>query len=496
MAKKKKISRDQTGIKPKRHKKAKVKHGPFRRFVDNADSIIVAVIFVLVVTQFTASTYNIPSSSMDPTLLGKPGIYGDRLIVDKLYYRWHPVNRWDIAVFKSPIIIVPKDFPDREGHTIFIKRMVGIAGDAIEIRHGDIYITNDELKSEIPYKHAKTGDTLWFEALRGLPNTLGWDISGGTISDTAVVHAEGKSVDLKLKKSIVDTSPETAWIERKYSKPLKNALRGLLNPVGDVMLDVEIVAQKQQGSIDLIIAEEGNEYRLSINFASKKVEMKAAFAQQFRTGLQGKAWDGSAVVDEIDVEVGEKIRVRFSNADDRIIAEIDGDVVFDEYAPVEPAYINDDDFVGRKQSAKNSVSISVYDTSIAFADLAIFRDLYYMDAMFLPTKSGGSEKRYVETARGQARLLLRNPDGKYEDIEGNLVEKFQSNLMIDLNFKNATREPYLLQDDEYFALGDNTANSNDSRAWGPLKHDHLQGRAILRFWPIPPFGPFRPGLVK
>jgi len=44
--------------------------------------------------------------------------------------------------------------------------------------------------------------------------------------------------------------------------------------------------------------------------------------------------------------------------------------------------------------------------------------------------------------------------------------------------------PFYLGEDEYFMMGDNRGNSQDSRYWGPLKGDRFIGRAVSVFWPI------------
>lgn len=44
--------------------------------------------------------------------------------------------------------------------------------------------------------------------------------------------------------------------------------------------------------------------------------------------------------------------------------------------------------------------------------------------------------------------------------------------------------PFYLDDDEYFMMGDNRGNSQDSRYWGVLKKDRFVGRAVLLWWPL------------
>ena len=54
-------------------------------------------------------------------------------------------------------------------------------------------------------------------------------------------------------------------------------------------------------------------------------------------------------------------------------------------------------------------------------------------------------------------------------------------------------EPVTLGDDEYFVLGDNRNNSQDSRAEnvGVIHRDDLLGRAWIRIWPLSEFGVIR-----
>ena len=90
-----------------------------------ANSIVVALILTLVIRTFVVQAYKIPSGSMIPTLL-----VGDKLFVNKYIYRFEPPKRGDIIVFKYPVD------PKKD----FIKRLVGLGGDEVEIRDGKIYV--------------------------------------------------------------------------------------------------------------------------------------------------------------------------------------------------------------------------------------------------------------------------------------------------------------------------------------------------------------------
>jgi signal peptidase I len=114
-----------------------------------AESIIIAIILALVIRTFVVQAFKIPSGSMEDTLL-----IGDHILVNKLSYGMHfPVvdikirplglvgdpERGDIIVFPFP-----RD-PSRD----FIKRVVALPGERVEVRNHHAYIDGEPLKE--PY---------------------------------------------------------------------------------------------------------------------------------------------------------------------------------------------------------------------------------------------------------------------------------------------------------------------------------------------------------
>jgi signal peptidase I len=102
-----------------------------------------AVIVALVVKTFVLQAFFIPSASMEPTLRGGNGIPADRVLVDKVSYRFREPSRGDIVVFEAPA-----DFPDPT-ITDLIKRVIGVPGDEIVFENNKVKI-NGQLISE-PY---------------------------------------------------------------------------------------------------------------------------------------------------------------------------------------------------------------------------------------------------------------------------------------------------------------------------------------------------------
>jgi len=91
---------------------------------------IVIIAVFLIIRTFFVQAFNIPSGSMKPTLL-----VGDFILVNKLVYRFTEPRRGDIVVFKWPLN--PK--------IDFIKRIIGMPGDTIEIRGHRVFINGKEL---------------------------------------------------------------------------------------------------------------------------------------------------------------------------------------------------------------------------------------------------------------------------------------------------------------------------------------------------------------
>ena len=123
-----------------------------------------AVVVALVVRTFLFTTFWIPSGSMEPTLMGEGR--RDRVIVNRLSYKLHDVERGDIIVFE-----VPPGEPTLEidGQKVedLIKRVIGLPGETVSLRGGDVYIDGEKLDEPYLPEGVETtdicnsGDTEW-----------------------------------------------------------------------------------------------------------------------------------------------------------------------------------------------------------------------------------------------------------------------------------------------------------------------------------------------
>ncbi|RKY39897.1 MAG: signal peptidase I [Candidatus Omnitrophota bacterium] len=98
------------------------------------ESIVIAfVLAMFIIRPFFVEAFKIPTGSMRPTLQE-----GDRILVNKLIYRFKEPERGDIIVFRYPLN------PKRD----FIKRLVAKGKEKVEIREGRILINGREVENE------------------------------------------------------------------------------------------------------------------------------------------------------------------------------------------------------------------------------------------------------------------------------------------------------------------------------------------------------------
>ncbi|HXW83520.1 MAG TPA: signal peptidase I [Candidatus Binataceae bacterium] len=125
-----------------------------------AEALGIALILAIIIRTFLIQAYKIPSGSMEPTLL-----VGDHILVNKLTYglrmpesafgipipgittghylvQFEPIHRQDVIVFVFP--------PDRSKD--FIKRVIGIAGDVVQVKNGYVFVNGAKIDDSHAYR--------------------------------------------------------------------------------------------------------------------------------------------------------------------------------------------------------------------------------------------------------------------------------------------------------------------------------------------------------
>jgi signal peptidase I len=119
---------------------------PKSKLRENVEAILIAIVLALFIRTFVVQAFKIPSGSMEPTLQ-----IGDHILVNKFIYGVKipylrktiiPVSepdRGDIIVFRYP------EDPDKD----FIKRVIAVPGDTVEIRNKIIYVDGAAVKNDV-----------------------------------------------------------------------------------------------------------------------------------------------------------------------------------------------------------------------------------------------------------------------------------------------------------------------------------------------------------
>ena len=126
-------------------------HSGAKEAVEVVKTVVYALLIALVLRVVLFQPYTIPSDSMEPALRK-----GDYIVVSKFSYGWsryslpfgpplfhgrifgHPPQRGDIIVFQLP----------RDPHQTYIKRLIGLPGDRIEVRAGAVYVNGKAIPRE------------------------------------------------------------------------------------------------------------------------------------------------------------------------------------------------------------------------------------------------------------------------------------------------------------------------------------------------------------
>ena len=411
----------------------------------------------------------------DPTL---DSFNGDRILVDKIAYDFREPARWDVVVFKYP----------EDAKTNYIKRLVGLPGETVTITGGDIWTARAGGPAAIARKPPQTllamlqcvhdsrhvaadltragWPTAWAD---WAPDGAGrhWATSDDGRSFEVACGDTGKAT-LRFRR-LLPTDADRAAVAS--SRPATAAAPSLIGDfqayndgpgrlrtlpgtgaridghrwVGDLAVEVDLESRDGAGTVTLDLVEAGIDHTCTIDLADGTATLGRAaddgrVAATARTSVRGRG----------------RWRILFANVDDELSLFVDGTkIACDRPAtwagdvataaavrPVVAGAAPGDAELGDLSPA----GITARGADLRVSNLRILRDVYYI-------------------ASGDGYVM------------------------------NGSRpEPpsvsYPLQTDQFFMLGDNSAASKDSRAWGtsqrPLHHvdRHLiVGRALAVFWP-------------
>ncbi|MDA0833756.1 MAG: signal peptidase I [Planctomycetota bacterium] len=529
---------------------------------ETVESVVVAFILAFLFRAFEAEAFVIPTGSMAPTLYGRhkeveckecgtlfafgasdevdkdsgllipvqrieAGVCpncrfenvvkddlpfkGDRILVNKFPYELGHPSRWDVPVFKYP----------EEPQVNYIKRLIGLPGEEIQINRGDIYArTTPEGRFEIQRKDdpAKQMELqlMVYDNSRHAPQLLangfperwrplradairsedwependgGWSWNAETRTFNIAAHQSTDETPRWVRYQHLLPTPLDWERALEGDRPAEPPLPVLITDfcsynaaggggfhnripqddvywVGDLTLSCTVDVSSEEGSFLLELVEGVRRYRCRFDVATGEVTLLYLDDHLDRKSPE------QVVVGQTTCELQGtgKYELTFANVDQRLTLWINGSVVeFEGGGDYEnPAY------PGPQRADLSPIGIAAKGTSLAVSGLMIYRDIYYRAEQY-PEDGFGREQEYTRSTH-HLRELLHDPDEWGREYEAHhQVVTFEA-----------------LGDNEFFMLGDNSPRSQDSRLWpnkrGAL-HRHavprsaLVGKAFLVYWP-------------
>ncbi len=531
---------------------------------ESVEAVIVAIILTLTFRTFLGENYQIPTGSMAPTLQGRHmdvvcdecgyqyrtgasleneedglprgevtgttcpicryrmdldkqhdlnhrSFGGDRIIVSKLAYAFQEPRRWDVFVFKFP----------GNPKINYIKRLVGLPGETLRIRHGDLFTLDPATAGQpanlqhfrIARKPADkvTGmlqlvdDTYHLGSIlrevawpsRWIPvNSTGemWqatDDGRQTVKPTAEAswlgyrHLVPRDMDWETIRQ--GGQPDlsgyqgqliTDYYEYNDSFPVRYSTTDGWNWVGDLAFEAHAEVLSDAGELLLDILEGGIHHRCRIDIATGRAKLDLDDGKRnFRdaSGRESREATGQTVIRGRGNYV-----LRFANVDDQLFLWVNQKLVsfaeptsFDSPPDLTPQWSEQDpgDLMPLRIGARQA--------EVRVNRLRVFRDIYYIAARYGGRGAGDSD---------YGAFWAENTDAIYE-----LLTNPRTWSTTDL-FTSRREETFTLGADQFFPMGDNSPQSKDGRLWSHITPDGLEpppyvrremliGKAVFVYWP-------------
>lgn len=455
-------------------------------FLETMESIIVAFVLAFIFRAFVVEAFVIPTGSMGPTLYGQhveftcsdcgykfamgaegtpssepvcpncflpqrvpprvPLYSGDRILVLKFLYDFEEPHHWDVIVFRNP----------NDPSVNYIKRLVALPGETIEIVRGDITIDG-----RIAHKTDRAQDALWMlvHDTRYKPTRRDWQPRW--VADPAwEVRDDG------FVAPAAPPGDALAWVAYRH----RNG-RGQIDNIEDFYAYNSGASMSRAGPS--LCTDLGLRAEVTAQDAAARVviEMRA-YKDVFRFELSAEGGTGPtqilvngepvAKAPAGVLPVGRPVAVQAAAVDHALVLRVAGrrvatiaaaDVTAEGDPVYEPRPVSDDE---RRQYADPrpddprtlaaEVRIGAGGGPVALGYLRLDRDVYYTNEILSRTEGGS---------------------GAGHGTEGN---------------------PFTLKEGEYFVCGDNSPKSLDSRLWTVVDRPvvprrNLVGRAFFVYWP-------------
>jgi signal peptidase I len=463
---------------------------------DNIEVMVFAVAMALGLKVFALEAYQIPTGSMQPTLMGtvlldpdrnaSSGGVHDRVLVDKLTYLLRDPKRWEVAVFRYPLATVNS----------YVKRVVGLPGEELWIRHGDLWAKPEGVDAgfRILRKPASLQKHLW-KMVRPLPGSppaawSGWRRSGafepGVDGPLNLVGRANVELRVPVRDDYRDGYP--AGIRSRI--PISGGAATSHKVVSDLKVGFQATPRAGGGTLHLRCDFGPYPVHLEIP-ADKEKEIRIALPDEESVTLEGIS------------SPGEPISCEVSFWDHHLEVHLESgnrEAVFKRDFTLEPV-----------RSSQNSIRFSTEEGGWTLELPSLWRDIHYLSPLNGGTPvfeipdghyfmMGDNTQNSLDSRDWEARVLVFDPpvDGVAE-LRGDFLQH-GSDPFYDNPRWNGEGSLMTFRDrwgSLHTLTRDDLKGSKDRREHSPLvPRRFILGKATAVFLPIPPFSPVvRIGLV-
>ncbi len=443
----------------------------FRRFLETT---LLALCALLLFRAIGAEPYGVPTGSMAPTLLGNhksvvcprcgyavhvgavadggegpspstvhrppsttqaacpncgcpdlgldraPVCRGDHLLVNKTLYDWRRPRRWEMAVFLSPV----------DDAKVFVKRVVGLPGESVQVRDGDVYVDHELAR--------KTLAELKALRIPVFDNNCrpagGWGVRWLTQPDRGPAAPDGP--DLRLEAEGFTHAYQ--WLVYRHTFATTDKARPVCDeyayngsdparppePVHDFMVECDLEVCAGDGWVALALNDGGSEVMAELPVGALK---DGTHLSELPGGAGGEP-TVYRTAPATGLAAGRTYHVEFAFADRRASLAVDGR---ESFAPVDRPALE------RRAEVVKPARVGARGVEVVVHNFRLFRDVHY-------------------TAAG----------------------------------RHAVEAPVRLGAAQYFVLGDNSPSSDDSRFWSddagrplPVSEASFLGKPFLLHLP-------------
>jgi signal peptidase I len=461
---------------------------------DQLEALAIAIAMALVLKFFLVEAYQIPSGSMQPTILGDPGTgIFDRVLADKLTTMLRAPRRWEVMIFR---------FPNDE-RALYVKRIVGLPGEKLAIQGGDVWVDG-----KIARKPDPVVDSVLKDVYRADDGGIDLNVfsagPGVRISGTRAEFAPDATGELVLRSSVRDDflhGYDPSWGIQG------NDQLGVHYAVADLEVSADVtLTDRQFGSVTMTIESDEGTSEFGVTYSDSGGGASAAFRATgdetpvVHAGRNPAAESGNPLQMNF-VEPNKPFRLVARSVDHELVLCIDGKEIL--RVP--------DDISGPRPARPKKALVHIGITGGgSVSDVRLRRDIFYTPAVQGDSEWDITPGHYLALgdntqgsldSRGWKQLTLLLRPGSTHTADGTEVEAWTG-----FDFDNPRApdaNPHRLGGNQlaFANLHGDVIHVSEadivSRSLEPaplIDQRYLLGKAVAVFWPI--IHPFRWKLIR